>query len=174
MLVVNWGLVLYCCRLFRGRNALTELLGERWRTARGALADLAFACGCFFVIMSVELVSARLFAVGQSASITELLPSTGAERLTWVLVAVSAGFCEEVVYRGYLQTQLAAFTGKRILGVALQAALFGLAHLEQGPAAALRAAVYGLLLGMLASFRRGLFPSIACHIGIDLASGLLR
>jgi membrane protease YdiL (CAAX protease family) len=112
--------------------------------------------------------------MGRNAAIAQLLPSTEAERLTWLVVAVSVGFCEEVVYRGYLQTQLAAFTRSRTLGVALQAALFGIAHLEQGPASALRIGAYGLVLGVLASARGSLLPGMLCHIGIDLASGLLR
>jgi membrane protease YdiL (CAAX protease family) len=174
LLVVNSGLVGYCVRVFRDGDALPELLGERWRTWRRFVTDLAFSLGCFFVIMSLDLVASRLLPVGRNAAIAQLLPSTEAERLSWVVVAVSVGFCEEVVYRGYLQTQLAAFTGSRALGVVLQALLFGIAHLEQGPASALRIAVYGLVLGALASARGSLLPGIVCHIGIDLAGGLLR
>jgi uncharacterized protein len=150
------------------------LLGRRWRTAGRAFTDLACALAGFFVIMGVEFASARLFVVGRNAAIAALLPSTGAERLTWIAVAVSVGFCEEVVYRGYLQTQLGAFTRSRVLGVVLQALLFGLAHLEQGPAAAARIAGYGLLFGALAQFRRSLLPGIACHVAVDLAAVFLR
>ncbi len=175
ILVVNWGLFAYCVRVFRGHNAFPALLGERWRTLGRAGADLALALLGFILIVGLELAWARLlFPVRRNAAISLLLPSTGAERLTWVLVACSVGFCEEVVYRGYLQTQLAAFTRGPAWGVVLQALLFGIAHLEQGPAAALRVSVYGLLLGGGARFRRSLLPCIACHVAIDLAAGLLR
>jgi uncharacterized protein len=171
LLLVNWALVGYCSRLFRPRNALPALLGEPWRSVRRACTDLALALAAGLVIRALEVAASHL-RPGRNAAIASLLPSTGAERLTWALVAVSVGFCEEVVYRGYLQSQLTAFTRSRALGVALQAALFGVAHLEQGPAAALRIAVYGLGFGVLADCRRSLLPGIACHIGIDLASGL--
>ncbi|HEY0463966.1 MAG TPA: CPBP family intramembrane glutamic endopeptidase, partial [Polyangiaceae bacterium] len=59
------------------------------------------------------------------------------------------------------------------LGLVLQALLFGLAHLEQGAGAASRIGAYGLVLGLLARRRASLVPGIVCHIGIDLASGLL-
>ena len=173
LLVVNWSLVVYCSRLFRGRNALPDLLGQRWHTVGRAFTDLACALVGFFVIIAVEFTFARLFAVRRNAAIAALLPSTGAERLTWGVVAMSVGFCEEVVYRGYLQTQIAAATRSRALGVVLQALLFGLAHLEQGPAAAARIAGYGLLFGVLAQFRRSLLPGIACHVAVDLAAGFL-
>jgi len=174
LLIVNWGLLAYCCRLFRGQNALPRLLGERWRGLWRACADLALALATAFVILALDLVSRQLLPMGRNAAIAGLLPSTGAERLVWIVVAVNVGFCEEVAYRGYLQTQLAAFTGRPAAGVALQAALFGIAHLEQGPIAALTIALSGLALGVLAHFRRSLLPGIACHIGIDLASGLFR
>lgn len=174
ILIVNWALVLYSCRLFRGHNELPALLGERWHSVRRASIDLALALGSLVVIVGSELISAKLFTVGRNAAISSLLPSTEAERLTWLLVAISVGFCEEVVYRGYLQAQLAAFASRRSLGIILQAALFGIAHLEQGVGAALRIGLYGLLFGVLARARRSLLPSIVCHISIDLLSGLVR
>jgi membrane protease YdiL (CAAX protease family) len=174
ILLVNWGLFVYCVRVFRGRNALRALLGEGWRTTSRAGADLALAFAGFVVIVGLELSWSRLFPVGRNAALSTLLPCTGTERLTWLLVALSVGFCEEVVYRGYLQTQLTAFTRQPALGVLLQALLFGVAHLEQGPGAALRIAVYGLLLGIAARWRHSLLPCIACHISIDVAGGLWR
>jgi membrane protease YdiL (CAAX protease family) len=169
LLAVNWGLFLYCAVLFRKPNALPALLGARWHTPRRAAVDLALALALIVVVVSVELAWSYLFGSGRNAAIAALAPSTEAERLTWAFVAVSVGFCEEIVYRGYLQTQLGAFTHNPASGVALQAVLFGLAHLEQGAAAALRIALYGMLLGTLAQFRRSLLPGIACHIAIDLA-----
>jgi uncharacterized protein len=174
ILIVNWALVLYSCRVFREHNELPALLGERWHSVRRASGDLALALGGLVVILGSELISVKLFTVGRNAAISSLLPSTEAERLIWLLVAISVGFCEEVVYRGYLQAQLAAFTGRWSLGIILQAVLFGLAHLEQGAGAALRIGLYGLLFGVLTRSRRSLLPSIVCHISIDLLSGLVR
>jgi membrane protease YdiL (CAAX protease family) len=102
-----------------------------------------------------------------------ILPHTGAERIAWVVVAASVGFCEEVVYRGYLQTQLAGWTGNVAAAIVAQAALFGLAHGEQGAAVAARFALYGVGFGVLARWRGSLAPGIVCHIGVDLAGGLL-
>ncbi len=92
----------------------------------------------------------------------------------WAAVAVSVGFCEEVVFRGYLQRQFEGFWGKPWLAVGLQALLFGVAHGEQGASAVARAALYGVGFGALARWRRSLLPGVLCHAWTDLASGLLR
>jgi membrane protease YdiL (CAAX protease family) len=173
LLLVNGLLVLYVARLFRPRNVLPQLIGRGLRGGAQVLVDLLYASLAFGLILAVQALTQPLFA-GQNAALSALLPSTEAERLTWLLVASAVGFCEEVVYRGYLQTQLSAFTRSVPLGLLLQALLFALAHLEQGAGAALRIGIYGLVLGALARHRGSLLPGIACHIGIDLASGLLR
>ena len=173
LLLVNGLLVLYVARLFRPSNALPQLLGRRWRGLADSAIDLLYACVAFALIVALEALTSPLFA-GRNAALSSLLPSTEAERLTWLLVAPVVGFCEEVVYRGYLLVQLSAFTRSAALGLVLQALLFGLAHLEQGAGAALRIGVYGALLGLLTLRGRSLLAAIACHIGIDLASGLLR
>jgi uncharacterized protein len=172
LLLVNGLLVLYVARLFRPRNVLRHLLGRCWRGPEAALLDLLCASLALGAIVAIEALTAPLF-LGRNAAVSALLPSTGAERLTWILVAATVGFCEEVVYRGYLQTQLSAFTRNPLLGLLLQAALFGLAHLEQGGGAAWRIAVYGLILGALVRYRGSLLPAVVCHIAIDLASGLM-
>ena len=173
LLLVNGLLLAYVTRLFRPRNVLPQLLGRTSRTFADLFVDLLYAALAFVAIVAIEAWTRRLFP-GRNAAVQALLPSTEAERLTWLLVASVVGFCEEVVYRGYLQIQLGAFTRSPALGIALQAVLFGVAHLEQGPSAALRIAFYGLIFGLLARHRASLWPGIACHIGIDLAGGLLR
>lgn len=173
LLLVNALLVLYVARLFRPRNVLLELIGRRFGGPADAVLDLLYASLALGLILAIEALTRPLLA-GRNAAVSALLPSTEAERLTWLLVACGVGFCEEVVYRGYLQTQLSAFTRSATLGLVLQAALFALAHLEQGAGAALRTGIYGLILGALARHRGSLLPGIVCHIGIDLAGGLLR
>jgi membrane protease YdiL (CAAX protease family) len=169
LLLVNGGLTFYVCRVGRARNALRSLLGRSWDSMGRACTDLALAAAAWLVI---EIVEAAL-ATSRNAATVALLPHTVAERAVWVLVASTVAFCEEVVYRGYLQRQLTAFTRRASIAVLLQAFLFGIAHGDQGLAVALRFALYGVMLGALAGWRRSLLPGIACHMGIDIASGLL-
>jgi uncharacterized protein len=173
MIAVQWSLALYVCRIGRRRNALSLLLGERWKTAAWA-ADIALAITGFVIIEGLEILSARAMGARQAASVVTMLPHALIERLVWVIVAISVGFSEELVYRGYLQKQLGAFTHNASIGVVLQAILFGIAHGQQGAFAVARFALYGLGFGWLAHVRRSLLAGMLCHVLIDLVSGLVR
>jgi uncharacterized protein len=50
----------------------------------------------------------------------------------WILLSISAGICEEIVFRGYLQQQFQAATRSIVAAVILQGAVFGMAHTYQG------------------------------------------
>jgi membrane protease YdiL (CAAX protease family) len=169
-IAVNGGLAAYVCRVGRGRSFFAELTGKRWTSFTRAGLDLILACAGWLLIELAEIAAARLFGP-PSAATRALLPATQIERLAWCAFALSAGFCEEIVYRGYIQTQLGARTTPS-MGILLQAVLFGWAHAAQGGWAALRLGVYGLGLGLLAKWRGSLVPGILCHVGVDLASGL--
>jgi hypothetical protein len=121
-------------------------------------------------ILGLEIILAPRVDAARTAALAPLLPRTVVERVGWVAVAAAAAFGEEVVYRGYLQTQLGALTRRPWLGVVLQALLFGVAHLDQGPVSASRVALYGLLFGLVVRARRSLLPAILAHALIDAAS----
>ena len=174
IVVVAWGLLFYVCRIGRRRNALPSLLGERWTTARRAATDVGIAAVGWILLKGFELGWAHTFSSGAGAGVSAMLPQTWLERAAWVVLAASVGFSEEVVFRGYLQTQLRAFTGRTIVAILLQAVLFGIAHGEQGIGAMARIAVYGLGFGVLAWWRRSLLPGIILHVWTDLFSGLVH
>ncbi|MEO8875433.1 MAG: CPBP family intramembrane glutamic endopeptidase [Polyangiaceae bacterium] len=173
-LLVEWVLAIYAIRVGRGRNALGDLLGARWTTALRALEDLAIAFALLTFIEASEAIYASISHASVNQAVLALLPHTAGERLMWVMLASSVGFCEEIVYRGYLLTQLTAFSGAPAVGILVQAMLFGLAHGQQGVVTALRFSIYGIAFGVVAWRRKSLLPGIACHIAIDLSSGLLH
>jgi hypothetical protein len=100
LLIVNVGLTVYCRRLFRPRTVLLALLGRRWHTMGRAVSDLLLALAAVALTQTIEVLSAHLFGTGRNAAISALLPKTVSERVAWLLVAVTVGFCEEVIYRG--------------------------------------------------------------------------
>lgn len=101
-----------------------------------------------------------------------ILPATRLESAVWILVSITAGVCEELVYRGYLQSQLWSFTGNLSAAVVLQSLVFGLGHIYQGWKPALVTAIYGLIFGILAAWRRSLLPGILAHAMQDIVAGL--
>ena len=98
------------------------------------------------------------------------LPVTTAERWWFVAVSVSAGVCEEVVYRGFLLRYLHAGPWALPAGAALavMAVAFGLAHLYQGWLGVLTTGLLGLVFGGLFVATGTLLIPIVLHAVIDL------
>jgi membrane protease YdiL (CAAX protease family) len=177
LVVVELGLAAYVCR---GRVAnLAELVGATWHSLRRARGDLALAAVVFATIELGEAALAPRAPVAPTApsayardAALAILPRTPGEALLWIGVAAIVAFSEELVYRGYLQTQFTAWTRRAGLATVLQAALFGSAHLEQGAPAAARFAGYAVILGILARTRGSLVPGMLGHFAVDATSGL--
>lgn len=171
-IVVQIALGAWVVRIGRDRSALPRLLGRRWTSAGRALGDVALAAVAFACVHVVEALWLSIAGAAASPEVAAILPHSGAERCAWVFFAIVVGISEELVFRGYIQSQIEGFTRRPNLAWVAQATLFGVAHLSQGVAGAARIVVYGLLLGLLARRRRSLIPGMVCHVAIDLASGL--
>lgn len=103
----------------------------------------------------------------------QLAPANGEEIAAWVALCILVGFVEESVFRGYLQSQFIAWAGGgAAVGVVLSALLFGAAHGYQGVRNMALLAVFGVLFGLLAIFRRSLRPCMFAHCWQDIVAGL--
>ena len=170
--LVNLGLLLYTCRIGLERSILARVFSQGRYDAPRVLADLAWGAGVALALIGAEKTLQWLLGLPESVAAHALLPHTAGQKFAWVLVAALVGFSEEVVYRGYLQRQLAALSGWAPFGVVAQALLFGIAHGEQGGGAVARFAVYALGLGWLAAARKSLLPCVLGHVAVDLMAGL--
>jgi hypothetical protein len=81
---------------------------------------------------------------------------------------VSAGFCEELAFRGHLQQQFQSITGSAGWAVLIQAVVFGIGHLYEGMGAVARIMRFGVLFGLLALWRKSLVPGMIVHAGSDI------
>jgi membrane protease YdiL (CAAX protease family) len=112
-------------------------------------------------------------AAGEAQRTHALMAPHGAlEIALWIALSLSAGFCEEFVFRGYLQRQLGALTRNALAGVALSALLFGVGHAYQGWRSVALISLYGLMFGLLAHFARSLKPGMLAHAWQDIFVGL--
>lgn len=106
--------------------------------------------------------------------VSTLIPTTGYERRLFAAVAVSAGICEEIVFRGWLLYVLhmtLGFNGTTL--VVLAAAVFGLCHIYQGPTGVVGASAAGLLLTAVYVAMGTLLWPIILHAVIDLRVAVL-
>ena len=101
-------------------SSLASVLGERWRSMVEVLRDAGI--GVVFFFASTILGSALGgHGGGQDRSVLFLLPQTGMEAGMWIVVSLTAGVCEEAVYRGYLQRQFMVLTKNVPIGIVLSA-----------------------------------------------------
>jgi len=85
-----------------------------------------------------------------------------------LLVAASAGFTEEILFRGYAIERLTELTGNRWVGAILPIIVFGAVHAPfWGVAHAIVAGLSGLWLTLLYLWRRNLWTNITAHALLD-------
>ena len=101
-----------------------------------------------------------------------ILPRTAGERAWFVGVALTAGVCEEILYRGYLPWFLAGLLGHLLLGFALATLAFGLGHAYQGRGGVIVTAVLGTFLSGMVLLTRSLVPGQILHTMVDLVNGI--
>lgn len=152
----------------------SSLFGEMSPNLRKILRDVGLAL-LFLIVANVvlSLLSALLRVSNHNAALQALLPHTALEIAIYLLVALTAGICEETIFRGYLQRQFTAYTKSALVGALIQGILFGLAHAYQGWKMIVVIAVYGCLFGALAVWRRSLRPGIIAHFLQDSVTGIL-
>lgn len=174
VIVFEWATVAFIVwGLNRRGLQLAEIIGGRWTRALDVLRDVGLGIAFVLIFGDTMQVLARLFNVVSPPRMLQMLPQTGLELIAWVLLSVTGGFCEEVIFRGYLQRQFSVLTHSVAIGVVLQALVFGLAHGYQGWKLMSLIALYGTCFGVLANWRRSLRPGIIGHALQDTAAGVL-
>ena len=133
---------------------------------------------------AVGITAAALLALGvgiwcegcgwlprESQLVYLLIPQTAREKLWAVLiVAPTAAFCEEFLFRGYLLTQLQTWLHSLLCAWVVASVAFGLAHFYQGWSGMVRAGLLGALLAYPVVRWGSLYPAMLAHWMIDSVS----
>ena len=182
LLTLAWEYLLVGYILWGARKrgvTLREIVGGRWKSPENLLIDVAIAFA--FWMVAAGTLAALSFALGlmSPSQVAEakkqlgpLLPKGGWELALWLALSATAGFCEEIMFRGYLQRQFRAATRSTAAAIVLQAVVFGIAHAYQGGRRIILIAVYGALFGMLAAWRKTLRPGMIGHAMQDSFAGI--
>ncbi len=151
---------------------VSQATSGRWPTLGTFFRDLGFAAG--FLVVAVPLVGVLAYVLVGNADSTlaNITPKTGFELLVWLGLAATGGFCEELVFRGYLTRQFSVWTGSYVFAVVLQGIAFGLAHGYYHKIMVV-VMLQGWLLGLLAYWRKSLRPGMLAHGLQDAIGGLV-
>jgi CAAX protease family protein len=173
MIILEWALVYYVwVGVHRQKGGgLLGLIGGRWKSGKDVLLDLAIALPFWFVWEATARAVHYVLGPGHAKGIDVLLPQSVIEITLWCVLSASAGFCEEVVFRGYFQKQFQALTGSVALAVLTQGLVFGFSHLYQGTKQVIVITVLGVLYGVLAAWRKNLRPGMIAHAWSDVYGG---
>ncbi len=103
--------------------------------------------------------------------IRPLLPTTPGQRALFALLSLTAGICEELLFRSflfwYLRGWLGPIAGFELLLI-VPALIFGLAHAYQGVRGVLLTGALGLAFGMIFLLTGSVLPAMLLHAAIDL------
>lgn len=106
----------------------------------------------------------------QLESALALLPHTCAENRLFKVVSITAGVCEETLFRGFLLWYFAVWTGT-VGGVLISSVLFGFGHLYLGRSHVLKTTIAGLFFACMAVASNSLWPGMILHAAMDWNSG---
>jgi hypothetical protein len=182
LLTLTWEWLLFAFCVWGARKSgtgLRDLVGGRWREIEDVLIDLLTAAGFWIAAMVVLAFAARLLHLTGGNQLDDvrrqlgfLVPRSMREIVLWFLLSMTAGICEEVVFRGYLQRQFAALAKNVWAGIIVSGLIFGCAHGYEGAGRMMLVGIYGMLFGLLAHFRRSLRPGMIAHAFHDGIMGL--
>ena len=146
-------------------------LPQGWRLWLGAALPLAY--GVLILVQGRALCRkpATLAKLHEKLKpLRAVIPHTAAEYRLFVPLCVTAGVCEELLFRGYLVWVLQHWLGLwAAAGVSM--VIFGLAHAYQGRKFGVRAFFAGVAMGLLALGTGSLLPGMSLHALVDLGSG---
>lgn len=180
-IVMEWLMLLFIVWGIRRtkQTTLSKLVGGRWKTPEDFLLDVAVALG-FWIAAGLVLAGVGyalgINSVGNAKELEQrigsMLPVGKSEIATWLGLCVTAGFCEEVIFRGYFQKQFGVLLKSAWGGIVAQALIFGGSHAYEGWQKMVQIAVFGFMFGVLAYWRKSLRPGMMTHFAQDSVAGL--
>lgn len=188
LLVLEWGLAVLALVVWLAAPGVdAAAVGLTWpRSWPGPLTWVLVVLVLVFVVASTRALrggalmdataspSRRPPGQGRHAERPEhatlaLLPRTAGERRLFTVVGLTAGICEEWLYRGFFLAVVAAVAGGLPGWVLVVAAVaFGLAHAYQGRAGILLTGVLGGVMAALYLGTGSLLLPVLLHAAIDL------
>jgi uncharacterized protein len=154
-------------------SEFATVLGDRWRSVRDVFRDIGLGVA-FSIVSTIALsILAPQHGGGVDRATQFLLPHGSLEMALWIALSITAGICEETIFRGYLQQQFIALTQNVPAGILISGAAFGLAHSYQGLRWAIVIGIEGAMLGAMANWRRSVRPGMIAHAWKDALAPLL-
>jgi len=165
--------VFLCWWFWAGRQAaplglVPDPYGWQWlAVAVGFVLSAVLVLQTVSVTKKPELLADMRSKLGD---LEHMVPTNQREQRAFTRLSITAGICEEILYRGFVLAILAGAIGTWP-AVLVSSVIFGLAHIYQGPRGVVKTATVGLVLALLTVFSGSLFTAIIVHVIMDVTSG---
>ncbi len=160
--------------LFEARpwGSLRFITAHGWRLWVAVMLVLTVAITCARTAVGIARSKRpKRIKVG-NPHVEKISPHTRFELGWWVATSLSAGFCEEFVFRGYLIWAFEPVFG--LWGAAaFSVVVFALAHAYQGAKGILATGVVGGLFTLVVLILGSLWPAMALHALVDIEQGVV-
>jgi membrane protease YdiL (CAAX protease family) len=101
-----------------------------------------------------------------------IMPNATVEFAPYSALAITAGVCEEFLYRGFAMAALSRAGMAPWASVVVTAILFGFAHTYQGKSGIVGTMLMGLVFGAFRVALQSLLPIMVWHAVVDLVAGV--
>lgn len=172
-MLVQWSLVATLVGAWIAQGRAWDGLGMVWRPLGGFWGVLAgVALVVPFLLRQYASLSpaAAESARRQFESLEAMLPHTRSERSHFFALAVTAGICEELLFRGFLIWYVAHWTGV-LQAIGITSVAFGLGHAYQGVGGMWKTGLVGAFMGLVYLLSGSIWLPMLLHALVDVYSG---
>ncbi|MFH2051590.1 MAG: CPBP family intramembrane glutamic endopeptidase [bacterium] len=142
--------------------------GWQWLAVAGGLGLMGLQVAQWRRIRE-DRVKLRELA-GEFDQLMGLAPRNPMEARLFDALGVTAGICEEVLYRGILLAITQPIMGTSF-AVVVTSVVFGLGHLYQGSRGVLKTGAVGLVLALMTLWTGSILTAVVVHAVTDLVAG---
>jgi uncharacterized protein len=132
------------------------------------------------LILTNQLLSLRQLASGAAQAqgmmvqlAARIFPQDNSERAAFTAVVFTVAICEEIIYRGFVQTAFQRSVGLASFGILASSVLFAVAHAYQGRRGMLATFVVGLCFSTTRWWTGSLLAPMITHFAADITAGML-
>jgi membrane protease YdiL (CAAX protease family) len=144
-----------------------------WQLAVAVVLIAAYAAYQLYAIAALrrdaELRASLRASFGELGGI---LPRTRSEVSMFTVVSVTAGFCEEFLFRAFFPWALAPWLGWWG-AAAVSVVIFGLGHAYQGVRGMIQTGIFGAFYTAIVWLTDSLWPAIVSHVLVDAFAGVM-
>jgi uncharacterized protein len=175
-IIAEWSLVAVCVAcLLRSGLTLSDVGVSAGKPLRSLL---------IFVIIAAAIAALKMLRRRQKrtpsaaqlkkavAQVGRMIPVTPGEHKLFVLVSLTAGICEEFLYRGWLLNLFGVAFGSIWLGLLISSIAFAFGHSYQGRAGVVGSGVLGVVFGLVFMLSGSLLLGQILHAAVDITNGI--